>query len=235
MPIAFDSLSVVVNPHNAFAECLTVSELKRMCEPAAQNRVTRWNQVRSSFPDQPLALAGPGTSSGTFDYFTLAVVGTESQSRSDYRRSEDDEVVAKAVADDANALGYFGYAYYLEHKDALKLVAVDSGGGCVQPSTETAVDGTYHPLARPLFAYFSSAALDQPAVKALAHAYVDPANASAVRQIGFVPLPTASLLMLGRRLETAETGSRFGGRGSILGLTPETIDDEERIRNALVR
>ena len=235
LPMAFDSLSVVVNPRNTFAECLTVAELKRMWEPSAEKRVMRWKQVRSSFPDRPLALAGPGTASGTFDYFTLAVVGTQSLSRTDYLRSEDDEVVAKAVAEDVNALGYFGYDYYLEHKDTLKLVAVDSGGGCVLPSPETVTNGSYQPLSRPVFVYASSAALDRPAVKALARAYVDPANAARVGEIGFVPLPIASLLIIARRLETGETGSRFGGRGSMLGLTLDTFSDDERIKNALVR
>lgn len=235
LPIAFDSLSVVVNPQNGFAQCLTVAELKRIWEPVAEKRVTRWNQVRSSFPDQPLVLAGPGPASGTFDYFTLAVTGTQGQSRADYLRNDDGEVLAKAVAENVNALSYFGYDYVLEHKDSLKLVAVDNGAGCVLPSAETVADGTYQPLSRPLFAYVSSAALNRPAVKALARAYVDPAGATRVREIGFVPLPIAAMLTISRRLETGEPGSRFGGRGSILGLTPETLIDDERIKNALVR
>lgn len=235
LPIAFDSIAVVANRRNAFAACLTVDELRRMWEPAAERRITRWRQVRASFPDEPLALAGPGTASGTFDYFTLAVVGTQSQSRADYLRSEDDEVVVNAVTGDVNALGYFGYDYYLAHKDALTLVAVDDGSGCVLPSPDSVADGSYRPLSRPLFAYAATTALEKPAVKALVRTYVDPANADAVRAIGFVPLPVASLLTMARRLETGETGSRFGGRGSVVGLTLDAFRDDERIRNALVR
>lgn len=235
LPLAFDSVSIVVNPKNTFAECLTVPELKRMWEPAAAGTVTRWNQVRASFPAQPLTLAGPGAASGTFDYFTLAVVGAEGQSRMDYLQSEDDEEVAAAIIADANAAGYFGYDYYVEHRDELKLVAIDGGRGCVRPTPESVADGTYQPLSRPLFVYATTVALAKPAVKALARMYVDPANAGLVREIGFVPLPTASLLTMTRRLETGETGSRFGGRGSVLGLTLDTFQDEERIKNALVR
>jgi phosphate transport system substrate-binding protein len=133
LPIAFDRLSVVVNAKNMFVGCLKVDELKRVWEPAADGKLTRWNQIRSEFPDRPLALFGPGKDSGTFDYFTLAVVGVESSSRSDYTKSEDDTVLVKGVAADPDALGYFGYAYYLANRDTLKLVAIDNGQGCVVP------------------------------------------------------------------------------------------------------
>jgi phosphate transport system substrate-binding protein len=122
-----------------------------MWEPAAEGRITRWDQIRAGFPSQPLALFGPGTSSGTFDYFTLAIVGKESSSRGDYTKSEDDTALVNGVAADANALAYFGYAYYLENKDKLKLVSIDSGHGCVEPGVQTVADGTYQPLSRPIF------------------------------------------------------------------------------------
>ena len=158
LPVAFDPLSVVVNAKNSFVDCLTVDELTRVWEPAAQGKITRWNQIRSSFPNQPLALVGPGTASGTFDYFTLAVVGTESSSRTDYAKSDDDAVLVKGVAADANALGYFGYAYYLANKDTVKAVAVDNGHGSVAPSAKTVLDTSYQPLSRPLFIYLSKSA-----------------------------------------------------------------------------
>ena len=137
VPVAFDSLSVVVNAKNAFVDCLTVKELKAIWEPAAEGKMGQWNRIRSSFPAQPLALFGPGKDSGTFDYFTLAIVGTESSGRGDYTKSEDDMVIERGVAAEPNALGYFGYAYYQAYQDQLKAVAVDSGKGCVLPSAST--------------------------------------------------------------------------------------------------
>jgi len=235
LPVAFDSLSLVVNRANSFASCLTVGELKRLWAPAAERVVTQWSQVRSSFPAQPVALFGPGKNSGTFDYFTLAIVGTESSSRKDYTASEDDEVLAKGVADDPNAMAYFGYAYYREHQDTLKLVAVDNGNGCVTPSAETVADNTYQPLSRPIFIYVNEKSAGRPAVHALARAYVDPENAKYVQEVGYVPLPTATLLATGRRLDSGVTGSMFGGRGSVLGLTAASFEDEDRIKSALVR
>jgi phosphate transport system substrate-binding protein len=143
VPVAFDSLAVVVNAKNGFVDCLTVNELKSMWEPAAEGKTSQWKQIRSSFPAQPLTLFGPGRDSGTFDYFTLAIVGTESSSRGDYTKSEDDMVIERGVAAEPNALGYFGYAYYQAYQDQLKAVAVDSGKGCVLPSAGTVADGTY--------------------------------------------------------------------------------------------
>lgn len=235
LPVAFDSLSLVVNRANSFASCLTVAELKHLWEPKAQRAVTQWNQVRSSFPAQPVALFGPGKSSGTFDYFTLAIVGTQSSSRTDYTTSEDDEVIAKGVADDPNAMGYFGYAYYREHQDTLKLVAVDNGTGCVTPSADTVADNTYQPLSRPIFIYVNKESAGRPAVHSLARAYVDPEHAGLVQEVGYVPLPTGTLLATGRRLDTGVTGSIFGGQGSVLGLTAASFEDEDRIKSALVR
>src|SRR5262245_27496620 len=235
LPVAFDSLSMVVNRENSFASCLTVPELKHLWEPAGERKVTRWDQVRSGFPAQSIALYGPGKQSGTFDYFTLAIVGKESSSRQDYTASEDDEVIAKGVADDVNATGYFGFAYYREHQDTLKLVAVDNGHGCVTPSPETVADNTYQPLSRPIFIYVNKASASRPAVHALGRAYVDPENAKSVEDVGYVPLPTATLLATGRRLDSGTTGSLFGGRGSVLGLTAASFEDEDRIKSALVR
>ncbi len=153
LPMAFDSLSVVVHPQNTLVNCLTVAELKSMWEPAAQGKVTHWNQVRPSFPNQPLLLYGPGRDSGTFDYFTLAIIGAEGTSRSDYTASEDDVVLVDGVASHTYGLGYFGYAYYLGNRDRLKTVAVDSGYGCVLPSPQTVADSSYQPLSRPIFIY----------------------------------------------------------------------------------
>ena len=153
VPVAFDSLSVVVNPSNTFVNCLTTQELKSIWEPAAEGKVTNWQQVRASFPLQPITLFGPGKDSGTFDYFTFAIDGATGASRGDYAKSEDYSVVERGVEGDPNALGYFPYAFYAAHKDKLKLVAVDSGHGCVLPSAQTVTDATYAPLSRPLLLY----------------------------------------------------------------------------------
>ena len=235
LPIAFDALSVVVNAANDFASCLTVDELRKMWAPAAAGQVKRWNQIRSSFPDKPITLFGPGTASGTFDYFTLAVVGTQRSSRMDYTKSEDDAVLVKGVEDDQNALGYFGYAYYLANKDKLKLVSIDSGKGCVVPSADTVADGTYQPLSRPIFIYVNRKAAARPEVNAFTRFYIAPESARYVHDVGYVPLPPVTLLSVAKRLDKSTTGSIFGGRGSVLGVTAETFQDEDKIKSALVR
>jgi phosphate transport system substrate-binding protein len=235
LPFGFDSLAVVANPANAFATCLTVGELTKMWAPAAEGKVTSWHQVRASFPAQPLVLFGPGTASGTFDYFTLAVVGTQSSSRKDYTQSEDDTVLVDGVAANPNALAYFGYAYYAANKDKLKLVSVDGGKGCVAPSAEAVANGTYRPLSRPLFIYASRKAMLRPEAKAFAEFYVAPENARHVEGVGYVALPPATLLSVARRLDQNVTGSIFGGQGSVLGVTADTFQDDDTLKSALVR
>lgn len=166
VPVAFDSLAVVVNPKNTFVDCLTVNELRSIWEPAAEGKLTQWKQIRATFPAQPLELLGPGKLSGTFDYFTTAIVGSEASSRNDYTQSEDDMVIERGVAAEPNALGYFGYAYYQANREQLKVVAVDNGHGCVTPSAQTVADGSYQPLTRPLFVYVNVAAAARPEVRA---------------------------------------------------------------------
>ncbi len=152
--MAFDALTVVVNPQNTWVKSLTAADLKKMWEPSAQGRVTKWNQVRSEWPAQPLMLFGPGADSGTFDYFTEAVNGKAKASRGDYTASEDDNVLVQGVENNKNALGYFGYAYYIAHKDKMRAVPiVNPKGKEVGPSIEAVNDGSYNPLSRPLFIY----------------------------------------------------------------------------------
>ena len=237
VPVAFDSLSVVVNAKNTFVDCLTVKELKTMWEPAAEGKIGDWQQIRASFPAQPIALFGPGKDSGTFDYFTLAIVGTEGGSRHDFTASEDDMVIESGVAGDRNALGYFGYAYYQANKDKVKLVAVDGGHGCITPSAQTVADATYVPLSRPLFIYVNVAAAARPEVKAFARFYLRPESTQYVTRIGYVPLSTAALGMQASRFEKGVTGSLFGGHGSVLGVKLDWFDtdDEEKIKAQLVQ
>ncbi len=173
LPVAIDALTVVVNKENTWATCLTVDQLKKMWEPAAEGKITNWNQIDPSFPDQELVLAGPGTDSGTFDYFTAAINGEEDASRADYTASEDDNIIVQAAAGDKGGLGYFGYSYYEENTDKLNAVEIDGGGGCVAPSPEAAKDGSYTPLARPLFIYVKKESLQRPEVQAFVQYYLD--------------------------------------------------------------
>jgi phosphate transport system substrate-binding protein len=163
LPVALDALTVMVNPENDWVDYLTVDELKKVWEPAAQETVTNWSQVREGFPDRPLTLYGAGTDSGTYDYFTQAVVGEEGASRGDFTASEDDNVLVQGIASDQNALGFFGLAYYMENEDKLKAVPIQPPGGRdpVLPSVESARDGSYQPLSRPIFIYVSKQAADE--------------------------------------------------------------------------
>src|SRR5574341_1465128 len=165
IPVAYDALTVMVNPKNDWVKALTVPDLKKIWEPAAQGKVTNWNQVRSEWPNAPLKLFGPGDDSGTFDYFTEAIVGKAKSSRGDFTASEDDNVLVQGIANDRNSLGYFGFAYYIENQKKLKAVSIDAGKGSVAPSARTVEDGTYQPLSRPIFIYVSKKSLDKPAVR----------------------------------------------------------------------
>ena len=167
LSVAWDGLSVIVNPANDFVQCLTVEELRRVWAP--DGGVSTWSDVRSEWPDEEIRLYGPGTDSGTFDYFTETVLGESGASRPDFQASEDDNILVQGVAGDRYSLGYFGYAYYAENQDRLKLLEIDGGAGCVAPSDITIEDGTYSPLARPLFVYVKHSALQRPEVRA----YVD--------------------------------------------------------------
>lgn len=158
LTVGLDAISVVVNPENTWVKCLTTEQLQKMWEPAAEGTITNWNQIDPSFPDKPLVLFGPGTDSGTFDYFTKVINGEAGISRSDYQASEDDNVLAQGVKGNPNALAYFGFSYLRENRDGLKVVGIDSGEGCVKPSVETAKSGEYEPLTRPLYIYVSKKA-----------------------------------------------------------------------------
>ena len=162
--VGVDALTVVVNAENDWATCLTTEQLKKIWEPSAEGKITNWNQVDPSFPDQELVLAGPGTDSGTFDYFTDEINGEEGASRTDYTASEDDNVTVQAVEGNPGGLGYLGYTYYEENSDTLKAVEIDGGDGCVAPSIESARDGSYAPLSRPLFIYAKNESLARPEV-----------------------------------------------------------------------
>ncbi len=186
IPVAFDGLSIVVNTANDWVDYLTVAELNMIWEPGSS--VDSWNDVRAEWPDEPLRLYGPGTDSGTFDYFTEVINGDSGASRPDYTASEDDNVLVQGVSGDINALGFFGYAYYLANDDKLKLVPVDGGDGPVSPSMETINNGSYSPLSRPIFIYVSKQSAARPEVRAFTEFYIDQAAVLAA-EVGYVALP----------------------------------------------
>lgn len=189
LPVALDGLAVMVNPANDFVECLTTDELRQIWEPGST--VQNWSDVRAEWPAEPIRLYGPGTNSGTFDYFTEEIAGESGASRSDYTASEDDNVLVQGVAGDDGALGYFGFAYYIENQDQLKVVGVDGGSGCVTPTPTTIEDGEYAPLSRPLFIYVSEQSLADEAVQSFVEFYLSTA-AELAGEVGYVPLSAAS-------------------------------------------
>ena len=184
--VGVDGLSVMVNPKNDFIDCVTVEQLKMIWEP--ESSVDSWNDLDPSWPDRRINLYGPGTDSGTFDYFTEEIVGEAKLSRPDYTASEDDNVLVQGISGDRNALGYFGYAYYSQNTDKLKLVEVDNGNGCVAPSLAAIADGSYAPLSRPLFIYVNKDRSQQRAeLRAFVEFYMENA-AQLTAEIGYVPL-----------------------------------------------
>lgn len=212
LPVAFDALTVAVNRNNNWAESVTVGELKQMWQPAAQGKIVKWNQVRPSWPDQPLNLFGPGKDSGSFDYFTEAIVGQEKASREDYVFSEDDEALVNGISQDPNALGYFGYAYYERNQDKLKAVAIDNGSGAVLPSRETVENARYQPLTRPLFIYVNAKrAQENPALEEFVEYYLEKAP-ELVSQVGYIPLPEEGYHLAKIHFQRFKVGTVFAGK-----------------------
>lgn len=216
LPIAFDGISVVVNTANPVRD-ISMAHLRRMWEPAAERTVTTWRQVNPQWAATPLLLFGPGTASGTFDYFTQAVVGTEGASRTDYTPSEDDNVIVQGVVTNAGGVGYFGYAYYDQNRTRLNALSIDG----VAPSAETIGSGQY-PLARPIFIYISAAALRRPQVQRFAQYYVANAGRLAT-QVGYVGLPAAAYETLATRVREVQTGTAFGGHQEVGISITETL------------
>lgn len=221
MPVAFDALTVVINPKNTWANVVTVAELKKMWEPAAQGKVTRWNQVNSAWPDEPIKLYGAGADSGTFDYFTEAIVGKAKSSRGDFTASEDDNVLVQGVASDKNGLGFFGFAYYIENQKKLKAAAVDGGKGPVLPSAKTVEDATYQPLSRPIFIYVNVKSAEKPEVREFVEFYMKNAPAL-VKEVKFFALPSQAYATNLEHLSKKKVGTVFGGKSEV-GLRIEEV------------
>jgi phosphate transport system substrate-binding protein len=223
LPVAYDALTVVINPKNEWAKSMTPAELKKMWEPAAQGKVKTWKQVNPAWPDQPLKLFGPGADSGTFDYFTEATVGKAKSSRGDYTASEDDNVLVQGVSRDVNALGYFGFAYYTENKDKLKAVPISPAAGKqgVYPSVENVENGSYQPLSRPIFIYVNAKSLERAEVKQLLDFYMKNAD-GLVREVKYVPLPAKAYAYNLDHIDKKQLGTKFGGENKV-GLTIEEL------------
>ncbi len=222
LPVAYDALTVVIHPDNKWAQTLTVADLRKMWEPAAQGKVKTWKQVNPAWPDQPLKLFGPGADSGTFDYFTEAVNGKAKSSRGDFTASEDDNVLVQGVSRDVNALGYFGFAYYVENKDKLRAARIaEKAGQGVEPSFEAVINGTYQPLARPIFIYINSKSLERPEVREFVEFYMKNAEVL-VREVKYVPLPAKAYAYNIEHANKKVLGTKFGGENKV-GLTIEQL------------
>ena len=231
LPIAYDGLAIVVNPKNTWATSVTVAELKTLWSPDAQGKVLRWNQVRSSWPNREVRLFGAGVDSGTYDYFTEAVVGKEGASRGDFTSSEDDNVLVQGVSSDELALGFLPFAYVEQNQDKLKLVPVDdgkadNGSGPLAPSAETVRNGTYQPLSRPLFIYVAKKAAERPEVQKFVDAYFD--ASALVREVGYVELTPQIYDLAKKHFAERKVGTAFGAGGSQVGLTLEQLLTREQ-------
>lgn len=228
LPVAFDALTVVVNPQNDWLDSITLEELAKIWSPDAEGKITRWNQVRSGFPDQPLNLYAPGQDSGTFDYFTEAVVGEAGSSRSDLTASEDDDVLVEGVSQDPNALGYFGLAYYDQYANEMKAVVVDSGKGAVLPTRETVEQAQYQPLSRPLFIYVNAASAQKnQALRQFIDFYLAQAP-ELVTEVGYVPLPQEAYHIDKVTFHKGEVGTVFEGHSQFNLTISELLRKQAR-------
>jgi phosphate transport system substrate-binding protein len=231
VPIAYDGLAIVVNPKNTWANNITVAELKTLWAPEAQGKVSRWNQVRGSWPDREIRLFGAGVDSGTYDYFTEAIVGKEGASRGDFTSSEDDNVIVQGVASDELALGFLPLAYVEQNRERLKLVPVedgkaDNGAGPITPTAQTVRDGTYQPLSRPLFVYVARKAADRPEVQQFVDMFFT--RADLTREVGYIELTPEIYDLAKKHFADRKVGTAFGEGGSQVGMTLEALLAKER-------
>jgi len=223
IPVAFDALTVVINPANNWVKdgVLTIADLKKMWEPSAQGRISTWKQVRAEWPAERLMLFGPGADSGTFDYFTEAVMGKAKSSRGDFTASEDDNTLVQGVENNKSALGYFGFAYYAAHKDKLRAVKIDGGKGPVAPTVENVINGTYSPLSRPLFIYVKESSASRPEVREFVQ-FIMTQGADLVTEVGYVPLPKNAYQLAWKHFNDKKLGTVFGGHAKV-GITIDQL------------
>ncbi len=230
LPVAFDALTVVVNPKNDWIKSMTVEELKKMWEPEAQGKIMKWSDVNPKWPSEKLALFGAGADSGTFDYFTDAINGKEKASRGDFTASEDDNVLVQGVSRDKYAIGYFGLAYYVENKDKLKAVPIVHKGATkgIEPSLDSVMAGTYQPLARPIFIYVAEKSLEKPEVKEFISFYIKNAP-KLVKEVGYVPLSKAHYDQAMQNFNSKKLGTGFGGKNEVGVRVDELLKREAHL------
>ncbi len=231
LPVAYDGLAIVVNPENNWAKDITVAELKKLWEPEAQNKIKRWNQIRPEWPNEEIHLFGAGVESGTYDYFTEAIVGKAHSSRGDYTASEDDNVLVQGISTDKNALGFFGVAYYNENKAKLKLLPVDdendaNGKGAISPTDETIQNGTYQPLSRPIFIYVNAKAAERAEVSDFINFYLETVGQIA-KEVGYVALPNDVYELVKKRFNNKKTGSAFLNKSHVNVNLKEMLSDSK--------
>jgi len=228
MPVAFDALTVVLHPSNTFAANLKPEQLKVMWEPAAQGKINNWKQIDPSFPDMPLKLYGPGADSGTFEYFTEATVGKAKSSRGDFTASEDDNVLVQGVSRDRGGLGYFGFAYYIENQSKLKGASIWNGKAFVAPSAAAVEDGSYTPLARPIFIYLNADSIKKPEVKEFVEFYMKE-GAKLTKEVKYVPLPAAVYKGNVDNMNKMKLGTVFGGHNEVGVKVDDLIKREAKL------
>ena len=210
LPVAYDGIAVVVNAKNENVMAMTAADLKKIWEPIAEKEVTRWNNVKRMWPETPLKLYAPGVSSGTFDYFTEAIVGKSGSSRNDFTASVDHNALVQGIAEDKDVVGFLGYAYFSKNKDKLAVVLIDGGNGFLFPSEETVVEGRYQPLSRPVFIYVNKRSAERPGVKEFVEFYLRNAP-KLVRRAKYIPLPDRAYNLAAERFAKGVTGTVFGG------------------------
>ncbi len=220
IPVAYDALTVVVHPKNTLLDTITVADLKRLWEP--DSSVQTWRDLNPAWPAEKILLFGPGQASGTFDYFTEAIVGKAKSSRTDFQASESDNELVRGVQGSEWALGYFGFSYYDQNRETLKALKIDMNNGGVGPSFESVENGTYQPLSRPLLIYVNKKAAARPEVQAFVHFILDPANRDIMKEEGFVPLPDAVYNIAREKFDAMKTGTLFGGKEAV-GLKLEDL------------
>ena len=231
LPVAYDGIALMINPKNNWVSHMTVKELKKIWEPAAQGKIKKWNQIRTAWPDKEIHLFGAGVDSGTYDYFTEAIVGKEHSSRGDFTSSEDDNVLVQGISTDVLSLGFFGMAYYENNKDKLKLVGIDdendaNGKGPIFPTYDNILKGIYQPLSRPIYIYLSKKSADKPEIKRFAEFYMK-SGADLSKEVGYIALPDKAYELALKRFEKRITGSVFGGQGSQIGVKIEELLQKE--------
>ncbi len=223
LPVAIDGLSVVVNPENDFVDCLSVDQLNKIWSPESEGVVTHWNQLDPSWPAEEIKMYAPGVDSGTFDYFTEAINGDGGVSRGDFVASEDDNVLVQGVSGDRFSIGYFGYAYYVENKNKVKMVPIDGGNGCIPPTDEAINNGSYAPLSRPLFIYVRADGAQQEHIAEFVRYYLSPSGQELAASVGYIPFPQQVYDLGLSKLNSGATGTVFGGDNAFKGSVADGL------------